>query len=29
LNNVDRPIGKVGTIGKNKQSIGRYKRWEK
>lgn len=26
LNNVDRPIGKIGTVGKNKQSIGRYKR---
>lgn len=26
LNNVDRPVGKIGTIGKNKQSIGRYKK---
>ena len=26
LNNVDRPVGKIGTIGKNKQSVGRYKK---
>lgn len=26
LNNVNKPVGKIGSIGKNKQSIGRYKK---